>query len=86
MTEKSKMKHCKICNNRIYNPKLIDPKDELCDKCYLKLGDVEKAEITLVLDIKIEHSSMKEIIEYLESFCNYTLEIELYDMKFKLKE
>ncbi|MFX1453858.1 MAG: hypothetical protein ACFFDB_00650 [Promethearchaeota archaeon] len=76
---------CEHCNSKIHKNlcELLDPKKKLCDKCYFKTY-VNKGKIIIELDIECKRASMEEIIDYLDSFCNYTQDIEGYKMTFKL--
>lgn len=80
-----KIKRCKHCNG--FECKFgLDPKDELCDECYMKLDEIDEFTIILELNVKITQSSPSELIEYLNSFAAYTNDIEMYSLRFKLKE
>lgn len=87
---KEDFERCKHCFSWIFNEDkdaLLDPKKELCDKCYVKLEDEhgqEEVTFILTLDYKVNRSSIEEMIEYLESFASYTDGVESYKLEFKL--
>lgn len=70
---------CKHCNFKF--EKNLDPQGEFCDKCYLQLNEAPK-EIIMNIDlhINVQHASLKEIIQYIEDFCNYTRYIQSYNI------
>jgi hypothetical protein len=75
-------RRCKGCNSRINKgDDFIDPKRERCNKCYLIMVNPEELTIKVEIYTKKENSSAKEIIEYIESFLNYTSDIQGYGMK-----
>jgi len=81
---KKKIPRCRHCNYRIVDPeKLMDPQDELCDECYLKLDELDEVTIILELNVKIKNSSLSEIIDYVKNFATYTADIDSYNINFK---
>lgn len=79
---------CRHCNSTIYKKieELLDPKKELCDKCYVKLGELDEITLILELDIKIKHSSLSEMVDYFESIANYTVDVKTYGITFKKRD
>lgn len=82
-----KVKRCKHCNAfgvfKLRSQKL-DPKGELCDKCYMKLDGPDKFKMILEVGVEITVSSAEEVIKYIESLFDRTLEMKLIDMQFEI--
>lgn len=89
MINNTKKERCRHCNNYIHgcenedSHELLDPRKELCDECYLKLNEETEIRMILELDVKIERSSMDEIINYIKSFAEYTTDITTYYLTFR---
>ena len=71
-------KRCEGCNNPI-EEELIDPKGELCNKCYFALDEApEEAKLFLDIDVKIKKTSVNECIEFLENVACQMADVEAY--------